>query len=89
MDRNTEALAPFAFYPKSQGIVPTRQCAMVAVSPTMFNRKVCFKRYHGNTTVALELPNVSVSSLPRSVFENSIRKEENTTNSPLYENCKN
>lgn len=87
MDRNTEALAPFALYSKSQGIVPTRQCAMVAVSPPMLNRKVCFKRYHGNTAVALELSNLSVSSLPRSVLDNSIRKED-TTNSPLYENCK-
>lgn len=58
MDRNTEALAPFAFYSKSQGIVPTRQCAMVAVSPTMLNRKVSFKRYHGNTAVALKVPNL-------------------------------
>lgn len=89
MDRNTEALAPFAFYSKSQGTVPTRQRAMVAVSPTMLNRKVCFKRYHGNTAVALDFPNLSVSSLPRSVFDNSTRKEENATNSPLYENCKN
>lgn len=39
VDRNTEALAPLAFYPRSQGIAPTRQYAMVAVFPTMLNRK--------------------------------------------------